>query len=452
MSIRPAFLPSVLGLVLAALGQPAAACSCAYILGQDHACVSYPNTSAVFSGRAASVSVVRGNEEAWGPRHRVVRFEVLEGFSGVDGTTVDVVTGMGGGDCGFEFETGKSYFVYARRLEDGSLSTSICSRTRPLDQAAADLDHARRVASGAPRVALFGKVEHIQRTEVGSIPTREGLKGIRIIAEGPGGERFAAVSDQEGRFVIRERLSGPLMVRAILPEGLSPAASQEVVVPAGGCAGVVLQVSVLGRLHGRVVEADGKPAQSLRLSLIPLRERPEGASAGEIYSREDGTFEAREIPPGEYLIAVNPRGPSLYGPPYPPTFYPAASTPEGALPIKVRPAETVELRDLQLPPRLVERTVPGQVRRYDGQPATGVMIRVIGPDGRESVSIGTDGAGRFTLQGYEGYRYRVAAERRFRGWATCSAQAEVEIGSENEPIDLVLNHFSTAPEPCLSDP
>ena len=452
MSIRRAFLPSVLGLVLAALGRPAAACSCVYIPGQDHACISYPNTNAVFSGRVVSVLDVRGNEDAWGPRHRVVHFEILEGFSGVDGATVDVATGMGGGDCGFDFEVGKSYFVYARRMEDGSLSTSICSRTRPLDQAAADLDHARRVASGAPRVALFGKVEHIQRTGVGSIPTREGLKGIQITAEGRGGERITAVSDEDGRFEIRERFSGPLTVRAILPEGQSPAASQEVVVPAGGCAGVVLQVSVLGRLHGRIVEADGKPAQSLRLSLIPLREKPEGASAGEIYSQEDGTFEAREIPLGEYLMAVNPRGPSLYGPPYPSTFYPAASTPEGALPIKVRPAETVELRDLQLPPRLVERTVSGQVRRYDGQPATGVMIRVIGPDGRESVSIGTDEAGRFEIQGYEGYRYRVAAERRFRGWATCSARAEVEIENENEPIDLVLSHFSTAPELCLSDP
>lgn len=452
MSIRRAFLPSVLGLVLALLGRPVAACSCVYIPGQDHACVSYPNTNAVFSGRAASVSVVRGNEEAWGPRHRVFRFEVLEGFSGVDGATVDIATGMGGGDCGFDFEVGKSYFVYARRMEDGSLSTSICSRTRSLDQAAADLDHARRVASGAPRVTLFGQVEHVRRTGMDLPPSREGLKGIRITAEGPGGERFATVSDEDGRFEIRERLSGPLTVRAVLPEGLSPAASQEVVVPAGGCAGVVLQVSVLGRLHGRVVEADGKPAPSLRLSLIPLREKPESVSAGEIYSLEDGTFEAREVPPGDYLLAVNPRGPSLYGPPYPPTFYPTASTPEGALLITVRTAETVELRDLQLPPRLVERTISGQVRRYDGEPATGVLIRVIGPDGRESTSVGTDEAGRFKLQGYEGYRYRVAAERRFRGWATCSARVEVEIGPENEPIDLALNRFSTAPEPCLPDP
>jgi hypothetical protein len=453
MSIRRAFLPSALGLALALLGRPVAACSCVYVPDQDHACVSYPHTSSVFSGRVASVSVVRSNDE-WQPRRRVFHLEILEGFSGVDGTAVDVATGMGGGDCGFDFETGQSYLVYAHRLEDGSLSTSICSRTRSLDQAAADLDHARRIASGKPQVRLFGKVEHVQRTGMDSVPTWEGLQGIQIIAEGPGGESFAAVTDEDGRFEIRDRLSGPFAVRAVLSEGSPPAASQEVVVPAGGCAGAVLQVSVLGRLQGRVVEADGKSPQSLRLSLIPVRGKPENASAGDIYIREDGTFEAREVPPGDYLLAVNPNGPSLYGPPYPPTFYPAASTPEGALPITVRPSETVELRDLQLPPRLVERTVSGQVRRYDGQPATGasgVRIRVIGPDGRESVSNGTDESGRFTLQGYEGYRYGIAAERRFRSWATCSARVEVEIGSENEPIDLVLDRFSTAPAHCLPD-
>lgn len=451
MSFRPALVPSVLALVLALSGEPMAACSCAYIPEQDHACISYPNTDAVFSGRVASVSVARSDSEFWGPRLRVFRFEILEGFSGVDGAVVDVRTGMGGGDCGVDFEEGKSYFVYARRMEDGSLSTSICSRTRPLDQAAADLDHARRVASGAPQVALFGKVEHVEPTGVQDRPTWKELKGVEITAEGPGGERLSALTEEDGRFEIRGRLSGAYTVRAATLEGLPPASSQEVAVPAGGCAGTVLQVSVLGRIQGRVVEADGKPASSIRLSLIPVRGTPENALADQLYLGEDGTFELREVLPGDYLLAVNPHGPSLYGPPYPPTFYPAAGTREGALPIIVRPAETVELRDFQLPSRLVERTVSGHVRRYDGQPAAGVLIRVIGPDGEESVSVGTDDSGRFEIQGYEGYRYRIAAERRFRTWATCSARVEVEIASENEPLHLALDRFSTAPAPCLPD-
>lgn len=442
---------AVVILILSLLSRPATACSCVYSPEQDHPCVSYSNADAVFSGRAAAVSVVHGDEEdAWGGSHRVFRFEILEGFSGVDGTTVDVATGMGGGDCGYSFEVGKSYFVSAWRTNDGTLATGICSRTSLLDKATAALDHARRVRRGEPATTLFGKIDHVERARVKENPTRKGLGGLRITVEGRGGERFSAVTDENGWFEIRERLSGPYTVRAAVTEGLPPAASQEVVVPAGRCTGVWLRASVLGRVQGRVLEATGKPPRSLRLSLVPLRGKPEVAAAGEAYTVEEGAFEFHDVPPGDYLLAVNPAGPSSFGPPYPPTFYPSASTPEAALAITVRPSETVELRDLQLPPPLVERSISGQVRRYDRQPAAGVVVRVIGPDGRESTTW-TDEAGRFKLQVYEGSRYRIAAERAFRGWATCSVRVEVEIGSENEPLDLILDRFSTAPEPCLPD-
>lgn len=52
---------------------------------------------------------------------------------------VVVLTGMGGGDCGFPFRRGKSYLVYAYRTGDGSLDVRICGRTRDLTHAAADL-------------------------------------------------------------------------------------------------------------------------------------------------------------------------------------------------------------------------------------------------------------------------------------------------------------------------
>jgi hypothetical protein len=50
---------------------------------------------------------------------------------------VVVYTGWGGGDCGYEFQVGSSYLVYAGGQTD--LGTSICSRTADLGHAQADL-------------------------------------------------------------------------------------------------------------------------------------------------------------------------------------------------------------------------------------------------------------------------------------------------------------------------
>ena len=48
-------------------------------------------------------------------------------------------TGVGGGDCGFSFRAGQTYLVYATGRRE-ALHTSICSRTRPLEEATEDLE------------------------------------------------------------------------------------------------------------------------------------------------------------------------------------------------------------------------------------------------------------------------------------------------------------------------
>jgi hypothetical protein len=52
-------------------------------------------------------------------------FEVAEEYIGMQGRgkEVEIRTGMGGGDCGFSFERGQSYVVYANENKDGWLTT-----------------------------------------------------------------------------------------------------------------------------------------------------------------------------------------------------------------------------------------------------------------------------------------------------------------------------------------
>ena len=67
--------------------------------------------------------------------HRVVTIRMLRVYRGEVASNVTVLTGIGGGDCGFDFETGKQYLVYASRIDAKTLSTNICSGTSSLERA-----------------------------------------------------------------------------------------------------------------------------------------------------------------------------------------------------------------------------------------------------------------------------------------------------------------------------
>lgn len=71
--------------------------------------------------------------------HRVVTIQVLRTFRGNLNGSVTVLTGIGTGDCGYDFETGKEYLIYASSLDGGVLFTSICTATAAMEEAGPQL-------------------------------------------------------------------------------------------------------------------------------------------------------------------------------------------------------------------------------------------------------------------------------------------------------------------------
>lgn len=97
--------------------QPAYACSCVMPGTPQEEMV---NAEAVFSGKVLEIE-----ESGYGYD---VTLQVLEAWKGVDETTIQVHTGMGGGDCGFNFEEGREYVVYTSSSE-GEFEVYSCSLT-----------------------------------------------------------------------------------------------------------------------------------------------------------------------------------------------------------------------------------------------------------------------------------------------------------------------------------
>jgi hypothetical protein len=96
-----------------------------------------------------------------------VTFDKTRSYKGMEQSRALVTTGLGGGDCGFDFEIGKRYLVYASPDELGHLSSGICSGTGLLEESQSNLSYLRREQDvsenpkqngGAPRTKLCGHV------------------------------------------------------------------------------------------------------------------------------------------------------------------------------------------------------------------------------------------------------------------------------------------------------
>ena len=92
------------------------------------------DSKAVFSGKV--VEVIENPKDIF---NVVVRLRVERTWKNVRAGEVLIVTGSGGGDCGYRFEVGESYLVYAYGSRGGRLGTNICQRTRKIADAGEDI-------------------------------------------------------------------------------------------------------------------------------------------------------------------------------------------------------------------------------------------------------------------------------------------------------------------------
>ncbi len=92
-------------------------------------------SSAVFSGEV--VAVEQGTATASGPGNDTVTLRASEVWKGPDQETLEVRTPSQRIACGNHFEEGREYLVYAYGKR--GLKTDICTETKPLEKAGADL-------------------------------------------------------------------------------------------------------------------------------------------------------------------------------------------------------------------------------------------------------------------------------------------------------------------------
>ena len=410
------FLAALALALLPWLAGEARACTCSQ---SGPPCQDFWKADAVFAGTVVGVSGAEVDDGDYKRAVWLVRLTVEQALRGVEGPEVEVWTGRGGGDCGYNFKAGERYLVYAHRGQrDGRLSTGICSRTRLLSEADEDLAFVAGLATAAPTGSVSGKVFKQNYEWREGEPFYKPLAGVGVRVEGPGASHELK-TDARGAFRAKGLAPGTYRLRLSLPPGLAHGGEAkrtvggEVKVVARGCAEADFYVESDTNIGGRVVDALGQPAAKLPLQLrgAPSDQRNNNTFR---FARTDaeGRFEFKVIPPGEYLLGLRILDASGENLPYPRTYYPGVTPKAGASVIRVGEGESVRDIEFRLPPPLAERGVEGFVVWEDGRPAPGANIYLSEFAEGEMVSLSSSRAdehGRFTLKVYEGLTYKMSA-------------------------------------------
>ena len=126
-------LPIVGFLAVVFVGAPTWSCSC---IAPPPPKQALKKSAAVFAAKVTDIE-----RDA---RRYEVTFKITRTWKGTKGKDVTVVTALNSAACGYNFKKGKSYLVYCYQPKKdgkpfGPLSTNICTRTKPMERAKADL-------------------------------------------------------------------------------------------------------------------------------------------------------------------------------------------------------------------------------------------------------------------------------------------------------------------------
>lgn len=424
--------------VIAAAGD-AFACSC---MEPGPPCQNAFQSDAVFAGTVVGITRVR--DPGTGYISLSVEFAEVESFRELQGPTVSVLTATDGAACGYGFKTGERYIVYAAR-RGRTLSTSICSRTGPIAEAAADLQFFKSAKESATR-SVFGSVVHTEFHHVDGRTTEHGpVADVLVALKGPAGT-IERRTDGFGRYRFENLDPGTYEVQLAVPTGFRTFDSpmKRTLSDPRACFEENFVLAYDGRVRGTVESAPGEAAAGIRLELIHVEQIGKRLiNSMTTISDDNGQFNFDEVPQGTYVLGVDH---SEDGRAFPRTFYPGTSDAAQATRFEMLRGDQYDLRPLLLPAPLPMVDVAGRVISANGLPASPVEVVVSGEFLTETnTRVTTKADGTFVVRLHEGVVYTATARHQTpqRGRRRESASAGPFVATEKmSPLVLI---FAGAP-------
>lgn len=439
------------------------ACSC---FSPGAPCEAFWKTAAVFSGEVAEVETITpetvqaDGRRLFGPRRRVVRISVIEGFRGVfeQEKSLEIHTGGGGGDCGYNFQKGQKYLVYAyKNTLSGALSTSICSRTRLLEKATEDVEYFRSLATAKPGAKIFGHIfqTYPRRNDAPYIKPQP-LPGITVIAQAAsGGGRHETKTGEDGKYEFVDLTPGEYQIGIKTPENLwGYEESKPVKVYDKGCAGYGFALQTKTFLSGRLFNEKSEPAAKVSVEMVPADQVNNTRQFDRQFAHTDdeGRFLFRSIPAGKYYLGVRLSGMAEISFPYPQTFFPGTTDLAGARIISVEEGSILENYDFKLPKKLATRKIQGTVVYPDGTPAANAYLSVNETEYFFSFLFRGVGStkpdGTFSFEIVDGIRYLVKPYVNLKGGQRHAEPVEIPASGDVTNLKFVITEPNGNCERC----
>lgn len=217
-----------------------------------------------------------------------------------------------------------------------------------------------------------------------------------------------------------------------------------------GIAEVGFGLHMDGKVRGRVFDKDGNNYNSIALELINEGKTVYGHSTG-----DDGVFEIKGAPPGEYFLTLEMRGPDFdKNKPY---YYPGTFERDKAAKIRIGLGERIDGLEFRLPDGYLARTIEGEVVWGDGTPAANVEVHLLCPRSTTpnglviefmSPRIRTDNEGRFRLEGFTGETYWIEAIGEKVDIVKHSPSRKLSINQDVKNLKLVLSRDGYFGDSC----
>jgi hypothetical protein len=307
----------------------------------------------VFAGTVLSIELVE-DETASPYNLTLVTFRVDRAFISAPTGQAEIITNTSS-SCAYRFKPGGSYLVYAWKTETSRLSTSRCSRTRPIEEADDDIRYLTSIGTAPPSGRVYGRVDEWQRDLTDEQTVDHGpVQGLTISVWG---ETFVrdAVTDAHGKFEITGLPVGKATVTSIAPFGFEPSFFEheiEIRDPRA-CSEVSFSIRQAARASGTVVDASGQLVSGIWIDVVAaeLAGLAPWPYQFPVKTDENGIFEFTELPPGAYVFGVNLTKVPGRPPEGEPLFLPGTRLAPQATVIELRAGDRTDVGVL----RMVER-------------------------------------------------------------------------------------------------
>jgi len=387
-------------------------------------CESYSAADAVFVGVVRKVERHepkkngKSNEIFSG---RIAHVHVERVFKGED--ISEVIFRSGKTPCDPSYEVGKRWLFYAYYDEESrTWSVNGCGRSTFIQFAADDLQYLQGLPASAQKTRISGVLELSGIDQATGNFLVEYLSGVRVKVS-DGQKTYEVFTDGNGVYEIYGLPPGRYAIQPEIPPGLkisfpnyhgerdnSDKNAIKAVLREKGCAGADFYFSGDAAINGKLFGADGRAMPNVCLSL-----QPKGMTAehNRFYNctNEQGRYEFREIPPGDYTIVVNTGGKISSDAPFPKAYYPGVFDKERAGVLSIAGGDRLENVNIHIPSQETRNVIQGVLLRSDGRPAANQIVwfkAEAAPEGYSGiVHTNADARGRFSLNVLQGLKGRI---------------------------------------------